>query len=251
MPGYSGLTQLFSPVREIRAGEGAGLKIVPRRGDREIELGTYEAPVQQALVENAGAGDVVYDIGANIGYFTLLAARRVGSAGAVYAFEPVPENAAAIRRSAGLNGFATVEVIDKAVGDRSGSAELHLARHIGGAMLASVGAPPDHSGSLRVDLISIDDLARTGRLRPPNLIKIDVEGAEIDVLRGLTETLMVHLPTLIVELDDATAGGLEAKSRNLASLLHGINYRVTPIAPSYLDTGWFVAHFLARPGAEA
>ncbi len=246
---HTGLSNLFSDVREIAAGHGAGLKIIPLKGDREIALGTYEAPVQQALIENVERGGVVYDIGANIGYFTMLAARRVGPAGQVYAFEPVARNAAAIERSARLNGFDAVEVFERAVGAAGGIAELNLARHIGGAMLASVGAPPDRSGSVDVEVVALDEFVDALGLRPPSLVKIDVEGAELDVLRGMTGTLKAQAPVLIVELDDATAAGLETKARELAALLAGLGYGLASLAPSYPAAGWSVAHFLAEPGA--
>jgi FkbM family methyltransferase len=251
MPSTRRLTGLFSGVRDIRGGPAAGLKIIPLMGDREIALGTYEGPVQQALMRSVTPGAVVYDIGANIGFFTMLSARLAGPGGQVYAFEPVARNAAAIGRSARLNGFGTVTVFDCAVGAAGGMAELNTARHIGGAMLASVGAPPDRSGSVEVEVVVIDDLLRDGRLRPPTLVKIDVEGAELDVLRGMTATLSTHAPVLIVELDDATRTGLRVKSEALADLLHGLGYGLAPLAPSYPAAGWSVAHFLARPGAGA
>ncbi len=246
----AGLTGLFSEARDIRGGPGAGLKIIPLQGDREITLGTYEVPVQQALTGNLAPDDVVYDIGANIGYFTMLAARRVGRGGQVYAFEPVARNAAAIGRSARLNGFDGVTVFEKAVGATAGMAELNIARHIGGAMLASIGAPPDRRGSVEVEVVVIDDFIHDRRLRPPTLVKIDVEGAELDVLRGMVRTLRVHGPVLIVELDDATAPGLEAKTAALADLLRGLDYALAPLAPSYPAAGWSVAHFVARPGFD-
>lgn len=248
MLNYAGLTELFSDVRAIRGGKGAGLKIIPLRGDREITLGTYEVPVQQALFENVEPGGVVYDIGANIGYFTMLAARRVGNGGQIYAFEPVRRNAAAIMRSAELNHFDNVTVYERAVGAAGGIAELNLARHIGGAMLASIGAPPDKVGSFPVEVVAIDDFIDEMRLRPPSLIKVDVEGAELDVLRGMTRTLIAYAPVLIVELDDATETGLDEKTAKLADLLGGLDYSLTPLAASYPAVGWSVAHFLARRG---
>lgn len=240
------LSNLFSDVRQITGGPGAGLKIVPLKGDREISLGTYEAPVQQALIDNVGPGGVVYDIGANVGFFTMLAARWVGPTGRVYAFEPVARNADAIKRSTRLNGFDAVEVFEKAVGATSGMAELNLAQHIGGAMLASVGAPPDQRGSVAVETVALDDFIATLGLRPPSLVKVDVEGAELDVLRGMAATLNAHGPVLIAEIDDATEAGLEQKTRELSALLTGLGYELSGLIPSYPGIGWRVAHFVGR-----
>jgi len=80
MRSSSRLFNMFSDVRRIAGGGAAGLQIVPLEGDREFALGTYELPVQAALADRVGAGGVVYDVGANIGFFTLLACRRTGAA---------------------------------------------------------------------------------------------------------------------------------------------------------------------------
>ena len=247
MLGLGNLSALFSDVRRIAGGEGAGLRIIPLEGDREIALGSYETPVQEALLDNVAAGGVVYDIGANVGFFSLLAARRVGPQGRVYAFEPVARNAAAIERSARLNGFVALEVFTKAAGAASGIAELNLARHIGGAVLASVGAPPDRRGSVSVEVVAIDDLIRERGLRSPSLVKMDVEGAELEVIRGMKATLQAHRPVVICELDDATEAGLEQKIDELSALLAGLGYGLERLASCYPGVGWQVAHFVARP----
>jgi FkbM family methyltransferase len=244
---FGNLSTLFSDVRRIAGGKGAGLRIIPLEGDREIALGAYETPVQVALLDNVAAGGVVYDIGANVGFFSLLAARRVGPQGRVYAFEPVARNAAAIERSARLNGFEALEVFAKAAGAASGIAELNLARHIGGAVLASVGVPPDRRGSVSVEVVAIDDLIREGSLRSPSLVKIDVEGAELEVIRGMKATLQAHRPVVICELDDATEAGLERKIDELLALLAGLEYRLERLTPCYPGIDWQVAHFVARP----
>lgn len=247
MLGAGRISTLFSDVRRVAAGEGAGLKIVPLEGDREIAEGSYEVPVQAALVANLAEGGVVYDIGANIGFFSLLAARRVGPRGRVYAFEPVPRNVAAIERSARLNEFAGLEVLPLAAGAETGVAELNVARHIGGAVLASVGTPPDRRGAITVEVVTIDDVVAARGLLPPSLVKIDVEGAELDVLRGMRATLAAHRPVLICELDDATVPGLEEKTAALVALLAELGYAPERLAPAYGDIAWQVAHFVARP----
>jgi FkbM family methyltransferase len=247
----TGLLNLFSGMREVAGGYGAGLKLIPMKGDREITLGAYEIPVQKALIENAQPGGVVYDVGANVGYFSLLAARRVGPEGRVYAFEPVARNAAAIERSARANGFHAVEVFEKAVGAADGAADLNLARHIGGAMLASVGTPPDWRATVEVEVVALDGFIDVLGLRPPSLVKIDVEGAELDVLRGLTRTIEAHSPIMIIEIDDANEAGLQSKARDLSAALAGLGYDATLLAPSYPDAEWSVAHFLATPRGSA
>jgi FkbM family methyltransferase len=243
------LVTLFSDTQLIAEGEAAGLKIVARGADPNFARGTYELPIQQLLASHLDPGEVFYDIGANLGFFSLIAARRTGPAGQVYAFEPVPQNAAAIERSARLNGFGTIRVFAEAAGATTGHAELLLAHHIGGAALASADTPPDMSGRMNVMVTTIDEAIERRGLRPPSLVKIDVEGAEMDVLLGMTGTLRSHRPTVIYELDDARCEGLERKARTIASFMASKEYGLTVLPASYSNQDWQVAHVLALPVA--
>jgi FkbM family methyltransferase len=244
----TGLKAVFSGAHVIRTGEGAGLRIAsPRKADRAMRLGTYELAVQQCIKIHLSPGDVFVDIGANIGFFSLIAARRLGPGGQVYAFEPVAENAACIIRSSRLNDMSTIKVFAEAVGAHTRRSELRLAHHIGGAMLASAGTPPDVCGTVQVDVVSLDDVIDRRRLWPPALIKIDVEGAELEVLQGMSRTLHSVRPTLIYEVDDETRAGLEGKCREIAAFLSGAGYDLCPLPTSYDNENWYVEHILARP----
>jgi FkbM family methyltransferase len=130
-------------------------------------------------------------VGANIGFFSLIAARLVGETGTVVAFEPLPVNVEQLRRNAALNQFP-IEVVPDAVaahdgdvmfGDKAGRRDT---AHIGG-------------GSFQVRAIAIDSWVRERHLLP-DVVKIDAEGAEIDVLRGAAETIRVHRPEILVEV---------------------------------------------------
>jgi len=235
------------PTRVIGGGKAAGLKLVAARADPDFALGVYELPMQEAIAASLREGDVFYDIGANIGFFSLIAARCVRAAGRVYAFEPVPANADAIRKSSTLNGMNMIDVFAEAVGAESGCGELLLARHIGGAALASAGAPPDLRGRIKVDVVAIDHVVARRGMRPPTLVKIDVEGAEMDVLRGMRGTIQRWRPTIIYEVDDATREGLERKMVVIASFMRSTEYKLTMLSASYRDASWHVEHVLARP----
>ena len=87
----------------IEAGPGKGLRFDVGADTVRFEKGDYEQPVQQALASLALPGDVCYDIGANLGFFSILLGRLVGPTGIVYAFEPVPANAAVVERNARIN----------------------------------------------------------------------------------------------------------------------------------------------------
>ena len=242
------LLDILSDFRLVTSGEAAGLSIVsPRKSDRTMVRGTYEVPMQQAIAANLSPGDVFYDIGANIGFFSLIAARRVGPTGHVYAFEPVESNAAAIVRSARRNHFETIKVFAQAIGSRTGTADLLTAQHLGEPVPALVGEPPDRVGSVCVEVLTMDDAIARHGLRPPSMLKIDVEGAELDVLHGMVETLCNRRPKLVYEIDDATMNGLVEKREAIATLLRAAQDRLDPLPASYLGVGWHVEHVLALP----
>lgn len=238
---------MFCDARVIAKGEAAGLKLMARNADPNFVRGTYEPPIQQAITANLAPGDAFFDIGANIGFFCLIAARRVGPRGQVYAFEPVPRNAEAVAESARLSGFDTIRVFAEAAGATTGRGQLLLADHIGGAALASAGAPPDMNGRLEVGIVAIDDAIARRDLRPPSLVKIDVEGAEIDVLGGMTQTLRRHRPKVIYEVDDATREGLDRKARRIAEFLTAAGYALKSLPASYDNRDWQVEHVFAQP----
>ncbi|MBM4131991.1 FkbM family methyltransferase, partial [bacterium] len=220
----------------VAAGPARGLRLDPGAGDPDAVTGRYEAPVQAVVAAELRAGDVVLDVGANIGFLTVLAARLVGPAGRVVAFEPVPANARLVRRNAALNGQRQVQVVEAAAGDHDGTATLVLARHAGGAALQGAARPPDACGALSVPIVTLDAwLAGHGASLPGpvRLVKIDVEGAEAAVLRGAAALLGEQRPLVLLEVDAGTAAGAEAKYEVCRELLAGHGYRVERLPEAY------------------
>ena len=231
----------------VRNGVAKGLKFNTGESCPELALGTYEVPIQNIFAQHLKVGDVFYDIGANVGFFTVIAAKLVGDRGKVYAFEPGKNNAASVRHNAQLNNFNQIEVIEKAVSHTSGKGQLLLAQYSGGHALATADAPPDLAGEITVDLVSIDDLIAQNQIAPPNFVKVDVEGAELDVLKGMTETIKNYQPTIIYEVDDGDRAAYERKYQELANFFESLNYQVTPIENSYDTIDWLVGHAIATP----
>lgn len=164
--------------------------------------GDMEPGVQEALRRHVAPGATVYDIGANLGFFSLLAARL--GAGAVEAFEPLSTAAAGLRRNVALNEARTISVHEVAVGAHSGRAQLMAVQEGSWSHLAERGRHPDTQEVLEVDIVAIDDLVKDG-LRPPDVVKIDVEGAELSVLEGMRETISTHSPAIVCELHETNA----------------------------------------------
>ena len=234
----------------MTVGVGVGLKFDPGPSNVAYASGASELPFQDALAASTKAGDVFYDIGANVGFFSVIGARLVGPAGLVYAFEPVPSNAEFVRSNAKSNGFKNVVVHEKAVSSTSGQGELTLAAYSGGAALSNVPKPPDATSVLPVALIAIDDLVVGQGAPPPSVVKIDVEGAELDVLQGMRQVLVSNRPIVLFEIDDHDQDQFDRKYDACATYLTSFNYQVTRLPDSYPNTNWLVGHAIATPASR-
>jgi len=205
-----------------------------------LAFGTLETSVQEALLRHLGEGDVFYDIGANLGFFSILGARMVGPTGRVYSFEPAPRAAAAVRRNAELNGFGHIEVLEMGISDRSAIGRLQLAQDQSWSKLTDYGPHPLVEQVIDVDLRPVDELVESGRVAPPNVVKIDAEGAEIEALRGMERTVREHQPTLICELHLTTPPFLE--------LMRAWGYRAVNLeGPAPVEQAGDNPHALALP----
>jgi FkbM family methyltransferase len=154
-------------------------------------------------------GDVVFDIGANLGLFAFAAASMAGTTGRVIALEPDPFFVHLICRSSRLqtNPRAPVHVFQAAAAAEPGVAQFVVARHGRSSSFLKEHAGRSSAGGRRTEFpvltTTVDWLAE--RLGPPTLLKIDVEGSEAAVLRGAAETLREHHPRMILEVGPETA----------------------------------------------
>jgi FkbM family methyltransferase len=206
-----------------------------------IAGGNLESGVQEAMVRHLGHGGVFYDVGANLGFFSLLAAHLSGlDTGRVVAFEAAPDNAEAIRVNAALNRVPNVEVICAAVSDHSGWGRLQVVDDQSWSKLLQYGEHPFTEEVIDVRCVTIDELVAGGRLPPPSVVKIDVEGAELAVLAGMRQTMAAHRPAIICELHDTHAAFVEAMAR--------CGYRVVNLEGTVpMDEAGASAHALALP----
>lgn len=235
-------------IGAISTGACEGLRISRPGTISAVFNGSYEKSVQDLLSEKLCPGDVVYDIGANIGFFSLLAATRVGTDGFVYSFEPIRENAKRIKLNMKLNRISNFQVLELAISDSTGEEQIWKTSYSGGATLISTGVvPPDAETKIVVETASIDDLVARGQIRQPSMIKLDVEGAEMEALKGMSGTLSKYMPLIVYELDDANETAFSAKIEKTRSFLLSRGYRIRRIEDSYPQQHWNVAHFFAQP----
>jgi FkbM family methyltransferase len=205
-----------------------------------LPRGWLEISVQEALRRLLGPGDVLFDVGANIGFFSLVGSRLVGSEGRVVAFEPVAENVAAIHANAELNGLANITVMECAAGATRGRERLLRVEDLSWSHLESRGPHPGTIDSVEVDVVPIDELVRSGELPPPTAVKIDVEGSEIDVLEGMAETIERHRPAIVCELHETAALFADLMER------HGYAVENLEGTEPVREAG-MTAHALAKP----
>jgi FkbM family methyltransferase len=164
-----------------------------------------EDHVVRHLRKQLHAGDVMADVGGYVGYFTMMGARLVTDTGRVISFEPVPENAARIRRSAELNGFGNVRVEEIALSDGSEERKIWIEREEGGSPSSTSSLLGEGSESITIATLSFDSYVKEQALQRLDLVKIDVEGLEAEVVSGMQQTLARFGPELIVEFKDEEA----------------------------------------------
>lgn len=224
----------------ILDGPGRGLRINLHGSAVTFATGTAERPLQEALTRELKPGATFYDIGANIGFVTLIAARLVGPTGRVVAFEPVPKNVAAIKENLALNGIDWVDVQETAMARHSGTASLIVSDVSAFSRLASVNVPTGARETIEVRVDSVDEFLACGSAPAPDVVKIDVEGAELEVIEGMRNTLSEHRPVILCEIHDCNAQYVE--------LVNSLGYEPINLdADIPVEQGGRNAHTLARP----
>lgn len=215
-------------VVEVAGGPLRGARLgLDLKSEKDHWLGTYEPVVQAAIERLVRPGQVAYDIGANIGYTTLLLAEAVRPGGRVVAFEPLPANFERLTENLALNPHGEwVEAVHAAVGEQEGQAQflVHSSAAMG-KLSGSSGRDIKYEREITVGIVTIDDFVLTRGSRAPDLVKVDVEGGERAVLAGMQEVLRRHRPTVLLELHG------EQAARDCFEILNQAGYRMRLLEP--------------------
>lgn len=153
------------------------------------DSGIYERETTNYFLKNVSEGDVVLDIGANIGYFTLIFASLVGTSGKVFSFEPEPSNFEILTKNVITNNFENVELHNVAVSDHTGEIELYLSEKAAGQhrIYKSKDVGENH---IKVKTVKLDELLNKNLFSDKiSFLKIDAEGSEFGILKGM-ETIL-------------------------------------------------------------
>jgi FkbM family methyltransferase len=216
-------------ARTIASGPAQGLLIDVAGSRPSYVLGTAEPDAVQFFVDHVKPGDTVLDLGANVGYFTLIAAVLTGPTGKVVSYEPIPANAAALRRNVELNHLTNVEVVEAAMSDSPGTAEISVGNSDQTASLVA----PRPVGTLTVRTVNLD--LEVDRVGAPAVIKCDIEGAEYAAFATAERALAGH-PALLCEVHRMYEGD-EAR---FEAILHGHGYQLR-----WLERGDWTSHLVA------
>lgn len=228
-------------VHRVDAGPARGL-IYPVRlpWDKGVWTGTYETEFATTLAKAITPGDVCFDIGGWHGFYGGVMA--LAGAAKVVVFEPLPANCARIRRLIELNPALPIELIEAAVADRAGRTEFQVMDQESMGKLAESPFQREKTSSERisVELVALDELMTQRRIAAPAVIKVDVEGGELQVLRGAAKLLREHHPTLFMEIHSPDL------ARDCRSFLEDLGYGIDLLKEeSQVDPD--VCHFWATP----
>ncbi|HWG58351.1 MAG TPA: FkbM family methyltransferase [Candidatus Acidoferrales bacterium] len=226
------ISQSLLPARQsllVKVQEGAAqgiwLELNPRTGQDYLK-GRVEPEVQRALAGRLKGGCVFYDLGANIGFFSLLAARLVGSRGRVYSFEPDAITAQRLRRNVAQNGAANVSVVEMGVWSSTKLLHFMEAAHSSPDRGTGFVNPSGAAGAAAIPCASLDDFCKGAPV--PNAIKCDVEGAEMEVLRGAQRILAEARPWVICELHSPD------NDREVRAFLRDVGYKLETLNSNHV-----------------
>ncbi|HEX7844442.1 MAG TPA: FkbM family methyltransferase [Chitinophagaceae bacterium] len=191
--------------------------------------GYWESWLTQCLAEKVKPGFVCMDIGANLGYYSLLMAELCGHSGRTISVEPNPSMAKLLRFSEFIHGW-NFNIVEKAIADKPGEAELTIPEgSFGGASLASEpGSPFAKNSRVNVAVTTVDDIVQELRLSKVDMIKIDVEGYEPQVFEGMKKTI-TNNPQLQLIIEYSPFAYKEAKKFSDFLFDHFTIYRIKDV----------------------
>lgn len=217
---------LRAPLRLIPRGAAVRILYGPLRGMRWIVgsgnhgywLGTYEIDKLKTFYRTLKEGDVVYDLGANVGYYSLIASKAVGATGRVVCFEPSIRNTGFIRRHLQLNEISNCDVIEAAVSQSDGIAFFDRGPNFFQGHLTS-----ESENTACVKTANLDSLVSSRQVPSPTVIKCDIEGAEYEALIGARDTLERFAPIIFL----ATHG--EDVNKRCCDFLYKLGYEISAL----------------------
>lgn len=238
-----GAVRLIDPVRRHfgNAGEhviddfDGNIKMSLRLGEHmESQIfwyGKYCRDIPTQLKRFLRPGMTFFDVGANIGEVSMLAAKYVGPSGKVFSFEPFPGLAERLRRHKALNKFEQVEVIEAALGKEAGQAQLLAASGLyrdgtaNSGMVTMFRSEKRNTNAGWAKIMRADDFVQERGIKEINMMKIDIEGAELSMLEGSSNILRNFRPNIIIEINNETCLSAGYNPIEILDLLEEYDYK--------------------------
>ncbi len=197
-----------------------------------LTTGSWQKETARLFEDVIQKGMVVLDVGANIGYFTLIAARLVGGEGKVFAFEPEPYNFDLLVKNIKLNGYKNVIPVPKAISDKKGRATLFLDKHRALHSLARENVTRFSGSSVEVEVQTLDGFLKDFGHRV-DFAKIDVQGAELAVIGGMRRIIETNKELkMVVEFSPKQLRGFGSSPAEFLDRLTGYGFKLYQIGKS-------------------
>lgn len=241
-------------VAEI--GDGVMIKV---RLDRSEEILAWTRTFNpddevEVFLSRLKEGFVVLDIGANVGLISLLTAKKVGKTGRVYAFEPVPDIFVRLQENIALNGFNNIEPVPLALSSQRGMATISISHDGASSLFRRVS-----DEFIEVPTERLDDFVEREGIERVDAIKLDVEGAELHVIRGADKTIRRFKPIMMVEINPDTLKAAGTTPQELFETIVSYGYKAhvirkgkavpvtQPVKPKRRGIGIFFDDYLFIP----
>lgn len=233
---YSILTKVYFPlfaksaptqsIEKVRFGIRLSLNLQEYLQSWIYVFGAYELPTVKFIRSYLRPGDLAMDVGGQIGYLSIVMATSADRKTRVLSFEPESDNIQRFKTNTSLNGLTNVNLVEQAVSDRIGSIRLYLSSDSNAGTHSTIKENTNVSDRyVDIPCTTIDAEVEQRGLQRVDLIKVDVEGGEIDVIKGAINTLKNYQPVVITELGDALqkARGLSTDEFKLFLQEHGFH----------------------------
>lgn len=226
----------------ILQGPNRGMKWILGSSSHSCWLGSYERAKQKPIQQYLKAGMTAYDLGANVGYYSLFFSRLVGEQGKVYAFEPFFGNCRVLQQHLKLNRLKNVVLSECAVSDVQGEVlfyQSQISNQAGTIISSSVTEKKE--SSYKIPTISLDYYVYTQGNNAPDLIKMDIEGAEYFACLGMEKILLKQKPVIFMAFH-----GVEVW-RKCFAFLKSLHYKIVALDHTPLEVEQFALEAIALP----
>ena len=216
-------------AQRIQCVRSHGFRIYVDRRDRlvgnNIAKGVYEPHVTAAIRRVLRPGDTFVDLGANVGYFSLMAATLVGRMGHVIGFEARPDNVALAKRSVRKNGFENVTIHSLAVAEKEKVLKMAAPEHTSLSVVVDASRADCQDGFVEIRAVAVDDML--GGLADVDVVKMDIDGGELQAVQGMRETLRRCRPILFFEFSPFTLEAYgQIKPEELITEIQSLGYQI-------------------------